>query len=285
MAPSTRPKSKPAPEMPLQVQTFDPEKSYPASHRMMVSEYSDECNSIPDIPECWKVPQVEPGRPWTYLVAVLWRLLCVVSIFRPDLEHHWVSKQSTEGWKIQENRTVSRLTNSNTAAGLILTTTAVFITTQPPSSTWNYSQTAANCLCIFSLSHSLMSIWFGTFVIIVYQAMTREWALEVLMSTRLRLCCTLVALALPMCNLFLATLCLLCAIAAVTLTSPLIVLQASAAVEGILWILFCLMTFWNLLKSSFWTVHLPIYIIGLVTPFRWRRPADNTNQGQGSSAV
>lgn len=121
------------------------------------------------------------------------------------------------------------------------------------------------------------------------------------MSTRLRLCCTLVALALPMCNLFLATLCLLCgkdiyseifdllstriAIAAVTLTSPLIVLRASAAVEGILWILFCLMTFWNLLKSSFWTVHLPIYIIGLVTPFRWRRPADNTNQGQGSSAV
>ena len=25
-----------------------------------------------------------------------------------------------------------------------------------------------------------MSIWFGTFVIIVYQAMTREWALEVI---------------------------------------------------------------------------------------------------------
>jgi len=25
-----------------------------------------------------------------------------------------------------------------------------------------------------------MSIWFGTFTIIVYQAMTREWALEVI---------------------------------------------------------------------------------------------------------
>ena len=72
--------------------------------------------------------------------------------------------------------------NNNTLlqAGLILATTAVFITSQPPRDTWNYSQTLANCLCIFALSHSLMSIWFGTFVIVVYQATTCEWALKVI---------------------------------------------------------------------------------------------------------
>jgi len=114
------------------------------------------------------------------------------------------------------------------------------------------------------------------------------------MASRFRLSCTLMALALPTCNLFLATLCLLCgedicleifdllstrtAIAAVTLTSPLLVLRVSATVEGVLWVFFCLMTFWNLLEVSFWTVHLPLHIIGLVIPFKWRRPANNTNQ-------
>ena len=114
------------------------------------------------------------------------------------------------------------------------------------------------------------------------------------MASRFRLGCTLMALALPICNLFLATLCLLCgkdiclesfdllstrtAIAAVTLTSPLIVLRASAVVEGILWVLFCLMTFFNLVHSNFWS-YLPQYIIGLVVPFKWKGPADNTSQG------
>ena len=114
------------------------------------------------------------------------------------------------------------------------------------------------------------------------------------MASRFRLGCTLMALALPVCNLFLATLCLLCgkdiclekfdllstrtAIAAVTLTSPLIVLRVSAVVEGILWVLFCLMTFLNLLDSNFWA-HLPQYIIGLVVPFKWKDPANSTNPG------
>ncbi|KAL4066292.1 hypothetical protein V8B97DRAFT_2025557 [Scleroderma yunnanense] len=261
------------------VPTFEHEKPCPTCHITASHSFLDESKSIPKMPEHWKVPPTEPGRPLSYLVAILWRILCVISIFRPDLEEHWVSKQCTEGWKMQEERTVSRLTNSNTAAGLILTTTAVFITTQPPSNTWNYSQTAASCLCVFALSHSLMAIWFGTFVIIVYQAMTREWALEVLMINRFRLSCTLMALALPTANLFLATLCLLCAIAAVTLASPLLVLWVSATVEGVLWVFFCLMTFVNLMAPCFWTVHLPHYFIGLITPFKWRHPANTTNQG------
>lgn len=115
MAPSTRPKFKPAPEIPLQVPIFEPEKSCPTCHSMINTECSDVPKSIPEIPKCWKVPPTEPGRPLSYLAAVLWRLLCIISIFKPDLEEHWVSKQNTEGWKIEEDRTVSRLTNSNTA--------------------------------------------------------------------------------------------------------------------------------------------------------------------------
>jgi len=115
------------------------------------------------------------------------------------------------------------------------------------------------------------------------------------MASRFRLSCTLMALALPTCNLFFATLCLLCgkdiclenfdllsmrtAIATVTLTSPLIVLRVAAIVDGVLWVFFCFMTFFNLLKPSFWTDHLPLYIIGLVIPFKWRRPANNSNRG------
>ena len=121
------------------------------------------------------------------------------------------------------------------------------------------------------------------------------------MDSRFRLCCTLMALALPTCNLFLATLCLLCgkdiclknfgllstkiAIATVSLTSPLMVLRVSVGVEGGLWVFFCIMTFANLPRSSFWTEHVPEYIIGLVTPFKRGRPANDTNKSQNDSPV
>jgi len=67
------------------------------------------------MPECWKVPPTEPGRPSSYLASILWRLLCLISVFRPDLENLWILKRDPKGWKIQEKKSVSRLTNSNTA--------------------------------------------------------------------------------------------------------------------------------------------------------------------------
>ena len=67
------------------------------------------------MPEYWEVPHVKPGRPLTYLAAVLWRLLCIISIFRPDLKDLWTMKTTTEGWKTKEKRSVERLANSNTA--------------------------------------------------------------------------------------------------------------------------------------------------------------------------
>ena len=118
MAPSARFKSKPPPDLPMhwQIPTPEPENPCPTCHGMIYTDLAhDESKPMPEIPKCWKVPPVEPGRPLSYLAATLWRLLCIISIFRPDLEEHWVSKQNLEGWKIQEDRTVSRLTNSNTA--------------------------------------------------------------------------------------------------------------------------------------------------------------------------
>ena len=113
MAPSTLPKFKPAPEMSLQGLMFEPEQLCPAGHgEVKLVCLLDKCKPMP---EHWKVPLVKPGRPSTYLAAVLWRLLCIISIFRPDLKDLWAMKTTTEGWKTQEQRSVKRLANSNTA--------------------------------------------------------------------------------------------------------------------------------------------------------------------------
>ena len=100
----------------------EPENSCPTCHGMIYTNLAHGgSNSTPKIPEFWKVPPVEPGRPLSYLAATLWRFLCIISIFRPDLEEHWVSKQDPRGWKIQEDRMVSRLSNSNTTVRPLFT--------------------------------------------------------------------------------------------------------------------------------------------------------------------
>ncbi|KAF9240170.1 hypothetical protein BU15DRAFT_61507 [Melanogaster broomeanus] len=135
-------------------------------------------NAIPDLPDHWKAPHYQPGHMVSYVYAALWAILCLASVSKPNLESHWRSKQTDELWREQEYMIVSRLSNCNTAAGLILATTAVFLTTTPPMYEWNYLQPVPNFLFYMALCHALMSLWFGTWLVIIYQATTRKWAVE-----------------------------------------------------------------------------------------------------------
>ncbi|KAF9218803.1 hypothetical protein BS17DRAFT_480074 [Gyrodon lividus] len=84
------------------------------------------------LPEHRGAPAPQPGNLLSYICVTLWSLLCLASVSKPDLQQHWESKQTDELWKKQADMVVSRLSNSITAAGLILATTTVFMTTVPP---------------------------------------------------------------------------------------------------------------------------------------------------------
>ena len=124
MAPFTRFKYKSSPDLPIhwQIPTAEPENSCPTCHGMIYTNLAHGgSNSMPEMPEFWKVPPVEPGRPLSYLAATLWRFLCIISTFRPDLKEHWVSKQDPQGWEMQKDRMVSRLSNTNTTVRPLFT--------------------------------------------------------------------------------------------------------------------------------------------------------------------
>ncbi|KAL4066964.1 hypothetical protein V8B97DRAFT_985866 [Scleroderma yunnanense] len=201
------------------------------------------------LPKHQWAPPIEPGNPLSYLASILWRLLCVISIFKP-LEEHRNSKHS-----------------------LILAMTAIFLT-QPLNTTWNSSQLAANCLCVFALSHSLMYTSFRISVIIVYEITTGEWTSEHLHrqwpTYSLRLSAFFVA-RMSTWRAW-ATLTARIAVATVTLTPHLLVLWISAAALYFGSFASCyLPIFW---RHGFWTDHLLNYINGFITPFKWRHPTN-----------
>ncbi|KIK91500.1 hypothetical protein PAXRUDRAFT_64340, partial [Paxillus rubicundulus Ve08.2h10] len=218
---------------------------------------------IPTLPDHWKVQACEPGHPLSYIRASSWAMLCLSSVSKPSLEECWGSLQTDDLWQKQGDMFVLRISNTNTAAGLILATTAVLMTTAPPTHTWNYLEYWPNCLCTLALCHSLMSIWFGSWLIIVYQSTTRRWALDVLTGNRFRLTWTLLLMSLPTSNFLFSAFCLLhgksWSIALVSASSPQVIFQAGVGMElGLWWIcsifgLFCLIspTFWTVTVTSF----------------------------------
>ncbi|KAF8839824.1 hypothetical protein BDN67DRAFT_710300 [Paxillus ammoniavirescens] len=215
--------------------------------------------AIPNLPDHWTVQVCQLGHPLSYIRALSWAMLCLSSVSKPDLEESWISLQTDELWQKQGDMFVLRISNSNTAAGLILATTAVLMTTVPPTNTWNYLEQFPYSLCTLALCHSLMSIWFGSWLIIVYQSTTRRWALDVLTKNRFRLIWTLLLMSLPTSNFLFSAFCLLHAIAVVTASSPKTIFQAGVGIElGLWWIcsvvgLFCLIspTFWTVTVASF----------------------------------
>ena len=55
----------------------------------------------------WNTPK---SQPW----SMLWSLLCLVSVSRPNLEDYWKSTQADDLWEKQAKKSVERMTNSVT---------------------------------------------------------------------------------------------------------------------------------------------------------------------------
>ncbi|KAH7909730.1 hypothetical protein BJ138DRAFT_971468, partial [Hygrophoropsis aurantiaca] len=149
---------------------------------------------------------------WVYynIQKFLFEALCIVSVARPSLEHHWESKQDDILWKEHRDRIVMAINNGNVTAGLALTTSAVFLTTAPPlNSMVDYITQASYILLLGAFAHSLGSLLMGIAVVTIYNSCDRKWSRDVLMSNRFRVCSILLLIAFPTLSLGFSLLCLM----------------------------------------------------------------------------
>ncbi|KAG1734885.1 uncharacterized protein EDB91DRAFT_1250710 [Suillus paluster] len=91
-----------------------------------------------------------------------WRLwfkaLCMIAVSKPSLEH-WddlINDEKRDEWDEHKKMVIERLGNMNVTAGLVLTTTAVFISTNPRKSFLYCRKTTKNLISQFLAFQPLM---------------------------------------------------------------------------------------------------------------------------------
>lgn len=121
--------------------------------------------------------------------------------------------QIPEECKIHKEMVMNRFENMNVTAGLVLTTSAVFISTNPPlDPLMPYGSHGSYILQMSAFVAALISLMTGTSVLIIYDTCyANRDILKFLMNSRWRRVCCLIMMAYPSLALAVSTLTLLTA--------------------------------------------------------------------------
>lgn len=151
--------------------------------------------------------------------CLCFKALCLIAVSKPSVEH-WddlIHDRKREEWVEHKKMVTERLGNMNLTAGLVLTTSAVFISTQPPfQPLMPYASHGSYILQVSSFVAALISLMTGTSVLIIYDTCyanaDMKRILKSLKRSRLRLVCSLILMAYPSLALAVSTLALLTAV-------------------------------------------------------------------------
>lgn len=189
-----------------------------------MSRMENKTNQPPEsLPDHWVVPDFKKHP----IPSALFRTICLMAFGRLSLERQWKSLTDDDEWEKYRKTFTDRQSNANIAAGLVLTTSAVFLSTQPPLTSFLlYTTRTCYTLALGSFAHALGSMLSGLAVINIYEANDRIWVKEVLTATRFRLCFTLLTISWP----------------ALSLTSSIVFLSTSLMIacyaSGLWWLQF-----------------------------------------------
>lgn len=161
----------------------------------------------------------------------------MIAVSKPSVEH-WddlIRDQKKEEWVEHKKMVIDRLGNMNVTAGLVLTTSAVFISTQPPfQPLMPYASHGSYILQVSSFVAALISLMTGTSVLIIYDTCygnsDMKRILNSLKRSRLRLVCCLILMAYPSLALAVSTLALLTAVFIAGFTSDKLFVKILTAV-------------------------------------------------------
>ncbi|OJA13151.1 hypothetical protein AZE42_11171 [Rhizopogon vesiculosus] len=103
---------------------------------------------------------------------VIWKpafqLLCIIAVSRTDL-NHWKNTENVN-WKEHTKVVINRFHHSDLTAGLVLTTTAVLLSSSPPLSLlMNYENPASYILALVAFGAALLSVITGAAVLVIYE--------------------------------------------------------------------------------------------------------------------
>ncbi|KAG2346215.1 hypothetical protein BDR05DRAFT_70016 [Suillus weaverae] len=163
-------------------------------------------------------PNVPPwcALPKNPFCRVFFRVLCMIAISKSSVEHWEELRQSPEDpkWDKHKKLVTNRFENMNIVAGLVLTSSAVFISTSPPTQSFvPYGNHVSYILEVLSFVTALISLMTGTSVLVVYDTCyAHKGILESLEKSRLRLILCLMLMAFPSLALVVSTLALMIAV-------------------------------------------------------------------------
>ncbi|KAG2129445.1 hypothetical protein DEU56DRAFT_817156 [Suillus clintonianus] len=125
------------------------------------------------------------------------RVLCFVAIGCPDLEDHWESLQSAEAFEKVRGSQCSILSNTISAASLLLATSGVFVTTGSPVSYFAYTSPATYFLLFMSLMMAMIAMLTSGLNMIRWLQADRQWTREQLMPGGYFLLSYLLSIVIP----------------------------------------------------------------------------------------
>lgn len=143
--------------------------------------------------------------PTNPILKSAFKVLCVVAVSRTSLDH-WGDTETGE-WKEHITVMVNRFQNSNVTAGLVLATTALLLTSNPPvTRLMAYDTPASYVFAMIAFSAALLSVISGAALVIIYETSTTHKDMTRLrhMSGR-QIICLLLWLAYPSICLAVAT--------------------------------------------------------------------------------
>ncbi|OAX37263.1 hypothetical protein K503DRAFT_801384 [Rhizopogon vinicolor AM-OR11-026] len=119
------------------------------------------------LPKSWQPPK-------QYVLGLVFKVLCIIAVSRTSL-NHWEDTRRDE-WKQHTKAVINRFQYSNITAGLILTTTAVLLSSHPPVTLlMSYDTPASYILALVASCAALLSVISGAVVIVMYETGTTHY--------------------------------------------------------------------------------------------------------------
>ncbi|KAG2348521.1 hypothetical protein BDR05DRAFT_995897 [Suillus weaverae] len=126
--------------------------------------------------------------PTNPILKSAFKVLCVVAVSRTSLDH-WGDTETGE-WKEHITVMVNRFQNSNITAGLVLATTALLLTSNPPvTRLMAYDTPASYVFAMIAFSAALLSVISGAALVIIYETSTTHKDMTRLRDAKSSACC------------------------------------------------------------------------------------------------
>ncbi|KIK45821.1 hypothetical protein CY34DRAFT_487003 [Suillus luteus UH-Slu-Lm8-n1] len=129
-------------------------------------------NSTLEVPKNCRAP----NHP---ILRLAFKILCIVAVSQKSLDH-WKDTKNKE-WKEHVSMMVNRFQNSNVTAGLVLATTTLFLSSQPPiEHLMAYNSSVSYIFAMISFGAALLSVISGAAVLVIYETSTTHKDMETL---------------------------------------------------------------------------------------------------------